>query len=109
MAKNLSDEVFNAGKEIEAMKRFTLHRIASLHRSCCPALPSSPPHLTGELYYGNSTHSRSPLSQKNTALYLALPIHTSQHYSHSWALPYSHLRLSNKVHNFKVYKYKIYT
>jgi hypothetical protein len=31
--------VFNAGKEIEAMKRLTLHRIASsLHRSYCPAL-----------------------------------------------------------------------
>jgi hypothetical protein len=35
-----SDEAFNAGKEIEAMKRLTLHRIASsLHRFCCPALP----------------------------------------------------------------------
>jgi hypothetical protein len=33
MAKNLSDEAFNAGKEIEAMKRLTLHCIASsLHR-----------------------------------------------------------------------------
>jgi hypothetical protein len=31
--------VFNAGKEIEAMKRLTLHRIASsLHRFYCPAL-----------------------------------------------------------------------
>jgi hypothetical protein len=29
MAKNLSDEAFNAGKEIEAMKHLTLHRIAS--------------------------------------------------------------------------------
>jgi hypothetical protein len=39
MVKNLSDEVFNAGKDIEAMKRLTLHRIASLlHRFCCPAL-----------------------------------------------------------------------
>jgi hypothetical protein len=42
MAKKLkrcSDEAFNADKEIEAMKRLTLHRIASsLHRSCCPAL-----------------------------------------------------------------------
>jgi hypothetical protein len=27
-AKNLSDEAFNAGKDIEAMKRLTLHRIA---------------------------------------------------------------------------------
>jgi hypothetical protein len=38
MAKNLSnesDEAFNAGKEIEAMKRLTLHCIASLlHHSC---------------------------------------------------------------------------
>jgi hypothetical protein len=34
MAKNLSNEAFNAGKEIEAMKHLTLHRIAtSLHRS----------------------------------------------------------------------------
>jgi hypothetical protein len=42
MAKNLSDEAFNAGKEIEAMKRLTLHRIASsLHRSCCPALENT--------------------------------------------------------------------
>jgi hypothetical protein len=32
MAKNLSDEAFNAGIEIEAMKRLTLHRF------CCPAL-----------------------------------------------------------------------
>jgi hypothetical protein len=30
MTKNLSDEVFNAGKDIEAMKHFTRHRIASL-------------------------------------------------------------------------------
>jgi hypothetical protein len=29
MAKNKSDEAFNAGKEIEAMNRLTLHRIAS--------------------------------------------------------------------------------
>ncbi len=28
--KQWSDEVFNAGKEIEAMKRLRLHRIASL-------------------------------------------------------------------------------
>ncbi len=34
-----SDEAFNAGKEIEAMKRLTLHRIASsLHCSSCPSL-----------------------------------------------------------------------
>jgi hypothetical protein len=31
-AKNESDEAFNAGKGIEAMKRLTLLRIASLHR-----------------------------------------------------------------------------
>jgi hypothetical protein len=32
-----SDEAFNAGKEIEAMKRLTLHRIASsLHRFIAP-------------------------------------------------------------------------
>jgi hypothetical protein len=31
--KQRSNEAFNAGKEIEAMKRLTLHRIASLlHR-----------------------------------------------------------------------------
>jgi hypothetical protein len=31
--KQRSDEAFNAGKEIDAMKRLTLHRIASsLHR-----------------------------------------------------------------------------
>jgi hypothetical protein len=37
--KQWSDEAFNAGKEIEAMKRLTLHCIASsLHRSWCPAL-----------------------------------------------------------------------
>jgi hypothetical protein len=31
--------VFNAGKDIEAMKHLTLHRIASLlYRFCCPAL-----------------------------------------------------------------------
>jgi hypothetical protein len=29
MAKNLSNEAFNAGKEIEAMKYLSLHRIAS--------------------------------------------------------------------------------
>jgi hypothetical protein len=29
MAKNLSDEAFNAGKDIEAMKHLTLHLIAS--------------------------------------------------------------------------------
>jgi hypothetical protein len=29
MAKNLCDEAFNPDKEIEAMKRLTLHRIAS--------------------------------------------------------------------------------
>jgi hypothetical protein len=41
MKANLgSDEAFNAGKEIEAIKRLTLHRIASLlHRFYCPALP----------------------------------------------------------------------
>jgi hypothetical protein len=55
MAKNLSVESFNAGKDIEAMKHLTLHRIASLllhfiasslhrfitsslNRFCCPAL-----------------------------------------------------------------------
>jgi hypothetical protein len=39
MAKKLSNEAFNAGKEIETMKRLTLHRIASLlHCFCCPAL-----------------------------------------------------------------------
>ncbi len=32
MAKNQSNEAFNAGKEIEAMKHLTLHRIASSHR-----------------------------------------------------------------------------
>jgi hypothetical protein len=30
MAKNLSDEAFNAGKEIEAMKHLTLHRFSAL-------------------------------------------------------------------------------
>jgi hypothetical protein len=47
--KQWSDEGFNAGIEIEAMKRLTLHRIASshrfiassLHRFCCPALLKS--------------------------------------------------------------------
>ncbi len=35
--KQWSDEAFNAGKEIEAMKRLTLHRIASsLHRFIAP-------------------------------------------------------------------------
>jgi hypothetical protein len=39
-----SGEAFNAGKEIEAMKRLTLHSIASsLHRFCCPALTRSSP------------------------------------------------------------------
>jgi hypothetical protein len=34
-----SDEALNAGKEIEAMKRLTLHRIASsLHRFIAPVL-----------------------------------------------------------------------
>ncbi len=48
--KQWNDEAFNAGKEIEAMKRLTLHRIASshrfiasLHRFYCPALHSSGP------------------------------------------------------------------
>ncbi len=37
--KQWSDDAFNAGIEIEAMERLTLHRIASsLHRFCCPAL-----------------------------------------------------------------------
>ncbi len=37
--KQWSDEALNAGEEIEAMKRLTLHRIASsLHCFCCPAL-----------------------------------------------------------------------
>ncbi len=36
-AKNLSNEAFNAGKETEAMKRLTLHRIASGAQLCsCP-------------------------------------------------------------------------
>jgi hypothetical protein len=29
MAKNLRDEAFNAGKEIETLERLTLHRFAS--------------------------------------------------------------------------------
>ncbi len=37
--KQWSDEALNAGKETEAMKRLTLHRItSSLHRFWCPAL-----------------------------------------------------------------------
>jgi hypothetical protein len=37
--KQWSNEAFNTGKEIEAMKRLTLHPIASsLHRFYCPAL-----------------------------------------------------------------------
>jgi hypothetical protein len=37
--KQLNDEAFDACKEIEAMKRLTLHCIASsLHRFYCPAL-----------------------------------------------------------------------
>ncbi len=37
--KQWSDEAFNAGKEIEAMKRLTLHRFitSSLHRFCWPS------------------------------------------------------------------------
>jgi hypothetical protein len=35
-------KLFNAGKEIEAMKHLMLHRIAStLHRFRCPALHTS--------------------------------------------------------------------
>jgi hypothetical protein len=37
--KQWSNEAFNAGKEIEAMKRLRLYRIASsLHCLCCPTL-----------------------------------------------------------------------
>ncbi len=36
-----SDEAFNAGKEIEAMKRLTLHRIAFVAQLCTPALRQS--------------------------------------------------------------------
>jgi hypothetical protein len=40
--KQWRDEAFNAGKEIEALKRLTLHWIAlSLHRFYCPALTRS--------------------------------------------------------------------
>ncbi len=45
--KQWSDEAFNAGKEIEAMKHLTLHRIASsLHHFCCPALQIMRNHRT---------------------------------------------------------------
>jgi hypothetical protein len=38
--KRLSDEAFNAGKDIEAMKRLTLHRTASsLYRFIASKLP----------------------------------------------------------------------
>ncbi len=53
--KQWSDEVCNAGIEIEAMKRLTLHRIASsLHHFCCPALLKQPvPKVRGPVMAGD--------------------------------------------------------
>jgi hypothetical protein len=51
--KQWSNDAFNDGKEIEAMKCLTLHRIASsLHHFCCPALSSTPTAYCADFFWG---------------------------------------------------------